>query len=242
MTQPSVCIHESLEYELQCRRISARYSLPRVSDSPEKLAEFALRYQDDVLKLWDLHCPKFRPIFVKVRQTARIQKNSLLGKAMGRKTSTVVDATAGLGGDALLLARMGFDVTAIERMPVVSALLEDGIARAKTIEQRLQIQHQFGDAKEMLLKMSTPPDSIYLDPMYPEGRKKTVGVARPLKILRELVGDDLDFEELLEVALSSTAKRVVVKRPIYAEPLCLRELAGSLKGKMVRYDIYVKMT
>lgn len=242
MTQPSVCIHESLEYELQCRRISARYSLPRVSDSPEKLAEFALRYQDDALKLWDLQCPKFRPIFVKVKQTGRIQKNSLLGKAMGRKTSTVVDATAGLGGDALLLARMGFDVTAIERMPVVSALLEDGIARAKTIEQRLQIQHQFGDAKDMLPKMFTPPDSIYLDPMYPEGRKKSVEVARPLKILRELVGDDSDFEELLEVALSSTAKRVVVKRPIYAEPLCLRELAGSLKGKMVRYDIYVRMT
>ena len=136
----------------------------------------------------------------------------------------------------------GFNVIAIERVPVISALLEDGITRAKSIEQRLQIQHHFCDAKDLLPKLSTRPDSIYLDPMYPEGRKKSVEVARPLKILRELVGDDLDFAELLQVALNSTAKRVIVKRPIYADPLYLRELAGSLKGKMVRYDIYIRMT
>ena len=43
---------------------------------------------------------------------------------------TVVDATAGLGRDAFVLASLGCRVTLIERSPVVAALLQDGLARA----------------------------------------------------------------------------------------------------------------
>ena len=240
MDQQAVCILESPEHELQCRSMSDRYSLPLVSNLSEISAKYALRYHDGVLKLWDLQEPKFRPIFFDANQTGRIGKNSLLGKAMGKKNRTIVDATAGLGQDALLLARMGFSVIAIERVPVISALLEDGIARATSTEQHLRIQHSFGDARDLLLKLSVRPDAIYLDPMYPEGRKKSVKVSRPLKVIRELAGDDPDSADLLQTALRSTARRIVVKRPVYAAPLCLRVLAGSLKGKMVRYDIYVR--
>ena len=242
MDQQAVCILESPEHELQCRNMSDRYSLPRVRKISEIPAKYALRYQDGALKLWDLREPKFRPVFFDARQTRRIGRNNLLGKAMGRKTSTVADATAGLGHDTMLLARMGFSVIAIERVPVISALLEDGIARAKSTQQHLRIQHRFGDSRELLQKSSVRADAIYLDPMYPEGRKKSVKVARPLKILRELAGDDPDSADLLQTALRSKAKRIIVKRPIYAAPLCPQALAGSLKGKMVRYDIYVRTT
>ena len=46
-------------------------------------------------------------------------------KAVGRPRGLVVDATAGLGGDAFLLAVAGFEVLAIERNPEVFAALQE---------------------------------------------------------------------------------------------------------------------
>jgi len=74
--------------------------------------------------------------------------------------------------------------------------------------------------------------------MYPMGRKLSVKVARPLTILRELVGDDRDFQWLFDMALICASNRVVVKRPYFADPITSRRLMQSLTGKLVRYDIY----
>lgn len=52
-------------------------------------------------------------------------------RALGRRGRRVVDATAGLGGDCVHLAWIGERVVAIERHPVVAALLADALARAQ---------------------------------------------------------------------------------------------------------------
>ena len=62
-----------------------------------------------------------------------------MGVAIGRKAKSVVDATGGLGNDAILLARMGFKVLMIERSPVMSALLEDGLFRLASNADHLSI-------------------------------------------------------------------------------------------------------
>ena len=57
-------------------------------------------------------------------------KSQLIAKAVGLKTGVkprVLDATAGLGGDAFVLAGLGCDMLMMERHPVVAALLQDGI-------------------------------------------------------------------------------------------------------------------
>ena len=41
---------------------------------------------------------------------------------------TLLDATAGLGRDAFVLAELGCTLTLIERQPLIAALLEDGLA------------------------------------------------------------------------------------------------------------------
>ena len=46
----------------------------------------------------------------------------------GRKA---IDATAGMGEDAFLLAAQGYEVTLYEQNPVIAALLKDAIRRAK---------------------------------------------------------------------------------------------------------------
>ena len=51
-------------------------------------------------------------------------------RVRGVDAPTAVDATAGLGEDALLLAAAGFSVTLCEHDPVIAALLRDALRRA----------------------------------------------------------------------------------------------------------------
>jgi 16S rRNA (guanine1516-N2)-methyltransferase len=234
-----VCLRVSRQFETQCQKIAGRYCFPTVSEFGECQSKYGLEYQKDGLKLLDLQNRKFRPISVTISQVNWLTKRNLLGRAIGRKAKSVVDATGGLGNDAILLARMGFKVLMIERSPVMSALLEDGLSRLASNADHLSIHHRYGDAKSILPLLDYSPDTIYLDPMYPSGRKQSVKVARSLEVLREIAGDDLDTEELLEIALQSCGRRVVIKRPIYSERMFPDRLSMSLPGRLVRYDIYL---
>lgn len=60
-------------------------------------------------------------------------RGEAVAKAVGIKGGylpTVIDATAGLGRDAFVLAAIGCKVLLVERNPIVAALLEDGVNRA----------------------------------------------------------------------------------------------------------------
>lgn len=81
------------------------------------------------------------------------------------------------------------------------------------------------------------PDVVYLDPMFPHGRK--AAERKPMRVLRRLVGDDTDADELLHWALRVARRRVVVKRPSLADPLADVKPTTRHKGKAARYDVYV---
>ena len=219
--------------------IAIDYQIATINDSRQAVTRFVLEFANDRLCLLDRHRVKSRPIVVADSKLTRLSKKQLLGKAIGRQSKFVVDATAGWGSDALLLARMGFRVVTVERSPVISALLEDGIKRNLKLNSFLKLSHRFGDAISILDALTEKPDTVYLDPMYPQGRKKSVKVARKMEILRTLAGEDSDFQELFEVAIHNCARRVVLKRPGYAEVLFPERLSMSFEGKMVRYDVYL---
>ncbi len=235
-SQVALIQHAGLEAEIE--RISADYRIPVLSDPLNSSYQFHLDCEDGILKLIETGTARYRPIYLRAHNPRRVSRRTLLGRAIGRKARTVADATAGLGGDALLLARMGYAVIAIERQPAVAALLENGVSRVLANAPQLSIEFCFSDAKEKLSKMQESPDVIYLDPMYPAGRKSSVKAARPVRVLRELAGDDEDAESLLDASLSKALNRVVVKRPHFAEPLARDRLTGNVAGKLVRYDIY----
>ncbi|MFQ5493972.1 MAG: class I SAM-dependent methyltransferase, partial [Phycisphaerae bacterium] len=67
------------------------------------------------------------------RRHARLSRRQPIALAMGRRHGPlqVVDATAGLGRDAFLLACMGLSVHMVERNAVLAALLGDGLRRAQ---------------------------------------------------------------------------------------------------------------
>ena len=173
-----------------------------------------------------------------------IAKVGAFAQAIGKKTKTVVDATAGWGQDSLSLFRMGYAVTSIERSPIMAALLADGFNRLSQLDWCRQLKLSppkliQGDAIDIMNDLPEPPDCIYLDPMFPPKRKKSALAKKAIMVLRDLVGDDADKDDLFAVALKATGKRVVVKSPDYAEPLGGKP-NESFHGKLLRYDVYLK--
>ena len=187
-------------------------------------------------------------------------KSQAVAKAVGvreRVGLRVADLTAGMGGDAFVLASLGCDVTLVERHPVVAALLADGLRRAavaaKTAETASFAEHHDAglavtvarltlvedDARHWLVNLSDEqrPDVIYLDPMFPE-RRKSAQVNKAMQIFHHLVGADGDAAELLPLALEKARYRVVVKRPSHAPWLAEHKPSYALEGKAVRFDVY----
>lgn len=171
-------------------------------------------------------------------------KQGALAQALGRKTRTVIDATAGWGQDSMHIFRMGYEILCIERSPVMAELLLDGFSRLNQQYwmQQLHLQSPpllIGNAIDLLDNLETRPDCIYLDPMFPLKRKKSALAKKSMMILRDLLGDDQDKEQLFAAALAATRKRVVVKSPDYALPIG-GQPNESFQGKLLRYDVYFK--
>lgn len=170
-----------------------------------------------------------------------------LAKAMGLKggkTPSILDATAGLGRDAFMLASLGADVTLIERSPQMHALLSDGMARARDagedyaeIMERMTLLH--GDAKDLIPTLVA--DAILIDPMHPP-RKNSALVKLELRQVREIVGTDEDAVDLMKVALAHARKRVVLKWPAKGDPMTgIRPPSHQIIGKSTRYDVFMSV-
>ena len=159
---------------------------------------------------------------------------------------SIVDATAGLGRDAFVLASLGAQVLLIERVAAIAALLEDGLKRASrhsdTADIAARMTLRNGDAAQSLAALVASahfaPQVIHLDPMFPH-REKSALVKKEMRLFRELAGDDDDAPRLLEAALDVATHRVVVKRPRKAPPIEGPAPQHTLEGKTSRYDLYV---
>lgn len=165
-----------------------------------------------------------------------------LARAVGRKQPlpAIVDATAGLGRDAWVLASLGYEVVAVERSTILHALLANGLARAtesgSEVCQRLRLQLVAGDARDYLAR-TQPPDVVYMDPMFPK-RTKSALVKKEMQFFHKLLGAEEDAGSLFEVARSVAKRRVVVKRPRKAPPLTGRP-SYQVQGGRVRWDVYL---
>jgi 16S rRNA (guanine1516-N2)-methyltransferase len=166
-------------------------------------------------------------------------------RAMGKRSKQVIDATAGMGQDSFALAVFGYSVIAFERSEKIAAMLADASRRLQAdknlhtlLGDRLRVVH--GDAIYELVHLQQKPDVVYLDPMYPPKRKKSALARKEMQVLRSLVGDDEDSLQLFDVARKIAGDRVVVKRPIHAEPI-VDAPSMSYESKLVRFDVYLKL-
>lgn len=214
--------------------------------------DYLLIYTADeigVLKKGDKHL--FSIDFLSAAFRHRCQQSGLrkeyIARAMGVSPNAhpwIVDATAGLGRDSFMLAKLGFQVTMLERSAVIHCLLEDALTRAKAdpanavYAERLHLIHT--DAVYWLRQLPNGerPRVIYLDPMFPK-RQKAAAVKKDMSILQALVGVEESFEQLFELSLACATHRVVIKRPRLAAYVMERKPHFHLMGKSSRFDIYI---
>ena len=169
-----------------------------------------------------------------------------VAKAVGlkqKKNLSILDATAGTGTDAFVLAALGCHVTLLERHPIVAALLEDALLRASLEPEVYAItEHMELHQGSSLSFMDNLPencfDVVYLDPMFPHSGKKAQ-VKKSMQYFRDMVGKDEDADALLAPALKLASYRVVVKRPRKSPFLNQQTPSFSQEGKANRFDIYV---
>ncbi|MFZ7155274.1 class I SAM-dependent methyltransferase [Avibacterium avium] len=205
------------------------------------------------LELRKLDEPKLGAVYVDFVSGAMAHRRKFGGgrgeaiaKAVGIKKDylpSVIDATAGLGRDAFVLAAIGCQVRLVERHPVVYLLLQDGLQRAyqdAEIGAMMQQNMQLLPIKQIdeLVQQGTQADVVYLDPMYPHKAKSAL-VKKEMRVFQHLVGADEDADDLLAPALQIAQKRVVVKRPDYAQFLAEKAPHFSRETKNHRFDIYL---
>jgi 16S rRNA (guanine1516-N2)-methyltransferase len=215
---------------------------------------FRLEYDSKGLQLYKEDEPKLGAVYVDFVTGAAAHrrkygggKGQAIAKAVGLNkgaTPKVLDATAGLGRDAFVIAALGCEVHLHERHPIVAALLYDGLQRAYQDAEigtwmQSHMKMSFGTSHTLLPESDFQPDVVYLDPMFPH-REKSALVKKEMRVFQSLVGGDDDADGLLESAKALASKRVVVKRPDYAPFLNNEKPSMQIETKKNRFDVYVK--
>lgn len=194
------------------------------------LAGFGLTYQGD-----------FENMLHRVTN-GRLQHEMLVRAAKSEKPGRrAIDATAGMGEDAFLLAAQGYEVTLYEQNPVIAALLKDALRRArknmilKEIAERMKLVE--GNSVECMEKQLDPVDVIYLDPMFP-ARQKSGLINKKLQLIQKLEPPCSAETDLFDAAIKANPSKIIVKRPLKSEFLAERKPSYTLNGKAIRYDCY----
>ena len=227
----------------RAERLAARLSAPVVSGAAPDEGALLLRVDARGLSLagegMELR-PDFADCMARLKP-ANLGRELLVRavRVKGVPAPHVVDATAGLGDDALLLAAAGCRVTMFERDPVIAALLDDALARAREdprlagIAARMELAE--GDSVTGLRSLAEPPDVVYLDPMFP-GRTKSAAVKKKFQLLHRLERPCGDEGALMDAARAARPRKIVVKRPAKGPYLAGVKPSHSLAGKAVRFD------
>jgi 16S rRNA (guanine1516-N2)-methyltransferase len=251
MTHRIATSYLNAEQQPQAERLAERLGVACIPLDQQNGYDYLLLYTPHYLGLLNPKEPRTTPLFIdflsgkmRYRRQHASLRNEYLAKAMGKKPHQhprILDATAGLGRDSFILASLGYQLTSVERSPILHALLEDAIARGKKDASTCDIMSRINlilhDSASYILE-NDDYDIIYLDPMFPE-RQKSASAKKELVILQNLLEIDENAHELLSISLKKAKWRVVVKRPRLALPLANHKPSFSLTGSSSRFDIYL---
>ena len=216
------------------------------TSEPEEVRKYALHlcFSDEGLFLTDGRL-KLMGDFSQMKARVRpdnLSRELLVRAARSRDQDSqpwVVDATAGLGEDSFLLAAAGFHVTMYEYNPVIAVLLGDALERALSDPALMPVAEKMvllnDDSLDALPQLKSRPDVVYLDPMFPE-RQKSALVKKKFQLLGRLEFPCAGEESLLRAALLTGSHKIVIKRPLKAQPLGGLKADYSISGSTIRYD------
>ncbi len=163
------------------------------------------------------------------------------------KPRLVMDLTAGFGLDTIQIALLDIPVICCEKEPVIFLFLKEFISRLGVFNLRVatRIRPIFGNSINILKEVGSSipiPDLIYLDPMFPDTTKKKGKEKKYMQVIKLLKMEIEDESLLFQRAMECTSKRVVIKRPLYAEEVKIMGKGPlyQVQGRGHRFDVYVK--
>ncbi|MBJ9985938.1 class I SAM-dependent methyltransferase [Acinetobacter sp. S40] len=194
-------------------------------------------------------------------EISRLKRASIKSEMIARacqlsEAPQLIDATAGLGHDSLLMAHLGAQVTLLERHPILFTLLEDAQQQARSdmflakVVDRIVLV--FADSAHYLqscIEHDQQVDVIYLDPMFPQRDqhqhtvKKQAQVKKQMQLLHLLLPEqgEMDLGDSLLPLAQQVAKRVIVKRPRHAIFLNAQTPDHQWLGDACRFDAYFQL-
>lgn len=218
-------------------RFCDRFRVCPGEPAPENPPEYALWAIDDHLELrragdrhgaWVCLSDLDRRA---VGKTELARACGVVGRAQTSGRLRVLDAMAGWGLDGVLLARLGCSVVMVERHPLLHALLEDFVRRAGPVDAAVRL----GDGYDWL-DGSEHYAVVYLDPMFPQRRKRSLPGKR-MQYLADLgVAVQRPLDQWLDAARAVATGRVVLKRRLH-DPV-IPSPDWQIRGRAIRYDVY----
>ena len=173
---------------------------------------------------------------------ARAQHETHLKKAIGKtdRPLRILDATAGLLGDSIIMLALGHSVTAYEQSKILYTMLNYQLNQlSETHSNSLNFQLINSNVCETNFSEESF-DVIYFDPMYHEDKASSARRSDLKKInsILEIEGLASDPESTFTYLRNIPSTKLIVKRPLKADAF-----KGSINyqvlGKSVRFDIYL---
>lgn len=151
----------------------------------------------------------------------------------------ILDTTAGLGRDAVVLARLGAQVHMLERVQDVHHALVRALESSPP-ELQAQLSLSACDARKFLLTVTPEQyDVALIDPMF-VGESHSAKAKRDVQALRTLAGGDPDAADLAAAAWQAPIARLVIKRSPRAPALLAHKPGFVLRGNRARFDVYLR--
>ena len=173
----------------------------------------------------------------------RIEHESLIKKAIGKNKAhlKIFDATAGSLIDTIIFLKLGHKVVACEQSKILYRLLDDAILRAKNEYNFFENLSFINSDSAKILDSHLDSDIFYFDPMFKDIKQNTKRSGTLQKIGNVLSLERLEdtSEQIFNQMLKKKYKKIIVKRPIKSNPL-YEKINYQVKGKAIRYDIYIK--
>tara|TARA_A100001015_G_scaffold269833_1_gene321841 strand:+ start:337 stop:1074 length:738 start_codon:yes stop_codon:yes gene_type:complete len=173
---------------------------------------------------------------------ARAQHETHLKKAIGKTDQPlrILDATAGLLRDSMIMLALGHSVTAYEQSKILYTMLNNELNQLSETDSNL-LNFQLINSNVCETKFSDESfDVIYFDPMYPEDRASSARRSDLKKInsILEIEGLASDPESTFTYLRNIPSTKLIVKRPLKADAF-EGSINYQITGKSVRFDIYL---
>lgn len=233
------------QYIEEATRLSVELNL-KLTKKTEEINTTYLVYNNDQIGLLNKKISNIIWYLDLNKTSKKLTINNLkkhpLSQAIGLKNKAclVYDLTAGFMKDSIFFAALGHTVVASEINPVIFSIINKANEKLKQETGLKNIKVILQDGEE-LLHTNKQPDIIYIDPMFPISSKRALA-KKSMQFLQHIAtARQDDYTSLLELAIKTAKKKVIVKRPQKGPHLSYIKPNLEISSKQsTRYDVYFK--